>query len=220
MTSKTLCVADRGRLESSLFEPETVANIGGRFGGKFIVGISLRQIRLMANRTARFFLPVPIKRRFDKAAPLAFVLADNFDVFLVREKDFEIGNRLPPARRLVINLARIRKRKARAVSRRRICVANRADGRRRTAEKLFAVAIDTGFVFRIFGHVGKCGIAFSDLFPVFRRKSMTRDAGSLVRGDGVRKLRISSRSPRLRSLSRPRLSARLRCGFRFGSERF
>ncbi len=185
MTRKTSGVPGRNGFESSFFQPESIAQFRGRLGQIFIVGFSLRLIRLVTNRAAFFARRFSFRRErcIDERAvaySLNVVLRHDFDVFVVRKRNGEI-RRVPLSfGGFVENLARIRERMARAVAGSRIRVANRADRRFGAAEKLLPMTIQTGFVFRIIGHVRK-RIGFrSHALPVCRRKFVARSAAELA----------------------------------------
>jgi len=117
-----------------------------------------------------------------------FVLADNIDMFVVRKRNLKIRMRGFAFRRLVENLARVRKRVARTALRLRVDVTNRTNRRFRALKELLSMTTQTGFVARVFRDVGK-RIRLSDGFPVSGRKFMTRVALHFM--TGVRKLGIA-----------------------------
>ena len=120
MTGKTGRVPDWRGFESSLFEPESVAQFGGRLRHVFVRSVALRFVCLMANRAAAAFRRKREPRVDEERAvqrSLDFVLADNIDVFVMRKRNLEIRTRGFAFRRLVENLARVRKRVARSALR-------------------------------------------------------------------------------------------------------
>lgn len=170
MTRKTARVPDRRSFKSSFFEPERVAQFGGRLCQKFVFGRALRFICLMADRAALAFLRGgAFETRVDeqRAVQGFFGLADDPDVFVVRKRDLKIrGGGGFAFRRQIENFARVRKRMTRCALRRRSGVTDRADRRSRSFKELLAMTAQTGFVARIIGDVGK-RVRFSDGFPVF-----------------------------------------------------
>ena len=208
MTRKTGRVTDGRGLESSLLEPERIAQFGGRFGDEFVRRVALRLICLVTDRAARrggggvIRLQPRVDEERAVRAVRSGVPADDLEMLVVRERDLKIRSGGGFAfRRSVENLARVRERMARSARRLRIRVANRADRGLRAFEKLLAMTAQTGFVTRIFRDVGK-RVRLSDGFPVFGRKFMTRVALHLVRA--VRELGIARRA----RLTRSALSAR------------
>lgn len=183
MARKTSRVTDRRGFESSLFEPEGVAQFGRRFGKILIRRIALRFIGLMTNRTAVALGGGTFQTRVDEHRGtrrlFGFVLADNINMFVVRKGDLKIRYGGFAFRRLVENLARIRKRVTRTALRRRVGMTDRADRGFVAFEKLFAVTGYTRFVARVIGDVRK-GVGFPDAFPVCGRKFMTRIAIHLM----------------------------------------
>lgn len=205
MTCKTGRVRGGRGLESSLFEPERIAQFIGRLHGVFVRAVALRLVSLMTNRAARLGRAAFRARgEKERAARRArnFVLADDIDVFVVRKEDLKIRSGGGFAlRRLIENLARVRKRMARSARRLWVRMTNRADRRTRALEKLLAMTAQTGFVARIFRDVGK-RVRFSDGFPVSGRKFMTRVALQFMRA--VRKCGIARRARRRHAWCAPR----------------
>lgn len=211
MTGETRRVPGRHGFESSFFEPERIAQFRGRFGHVFVFGSALRLVGLMANHAAVSGAR-PFEPRIDehRAAESFFrvVPADDLDMFIVRKRNCKIrGGGGFAFRRPVENLARVRKRVTRTALRRRIRVTNRTNRGFRAFKELLAMTVQTGFVPRIFRDVGK-RFGFSDGFPVWGRKFMTRITLHFMLA--VRKLGIFRLSLLRCSRLRARLDALLR----------
>lgn len=142
VTSETVAMSQRRRLERAFLQPESVAMILRRFGHKFLVRITLRLTSLVTSG--------------------AFAIL----MLVVRKRDFEIGNKVLPFRGRKERFAKTGKRKTRRIARTRLNVAIRTDLRRGSfaREELPAMTLDARLVIGKLSNIRKGVLA--NRFPI------------------------------------------------------
>ena len=118
-------------------------------------------------------------------------------VFVVREQNAKLRNKIDRPCSREKRFTQTRKRIARCLDRRCFHVTVGTDLRNRTLtrEELLPMAIQTRRVFGKLGHIGKRSIAFANFLPVPRGKLVTRGAREFLFSDvsGMRKARVIDR---------------------------
>src|ERR1043166_1123355 len=195
MTRKAGCMPDRRRLESTLFQPERIADVCWRFGQKLVVRFTLRCHSLMTYCTTLFTCVTgsPANKRRINERRLRPNAGHDLNVLIVRKTDNKIRLCGFPLWRLVEDLARVRIRVSRTVIRRRVRVTDRTNLRWRAFEKLLFVTAHAGLMFWVIGNVGKRSISSAHLVPIVGRKLMAFAAVHLVRLFAVLKLCVLRR---------------------------